>query len=681
MVSQLSSVTIGGRTLRKRKNRDGALGAALPGSKRRQKTSKKAPIAPPQNSSDDNREEELQMAQHDLNESLRIGHERASDAEHTSGDNVEPRQSEATGVSTARSPKTTLARDSNHEPNGKHLELQKQGRHMILNDQAGADRIRDSGPGASGAENNDPATDTSQALAELLQKLREIGSMDFGQTYNFFTEWTISHSGRDVGEWLDFYQKVVKPTFYRDKEWEEYIDANREERGMIIGEARLRESRSVMLKLVGEGTLETGRPPREFLEVQSWEDAIRDSSNKQRTIALRDRMLQDFMAERIHQPQDFDTYLWQASWQMASRDAKDDQQATRIEEQRQNMIDGVVQAGEMPCSFEDWFKASEWSEYAERFPGERVEIRRMEEQMMENVLHGGAAPYGASWLFRAPEWNRYIEEAEANQGEKRSWLWGKSRACVDDDRERRCMAPARARWAAGWNLLCSRLESNLNADVSQIGKERSIVDKYSEFEPEELIMPPSLNGETIAIHALNLVKKTVKLEKAKFDIAEWNKRKRNAQPAEKERLIQQFAKMQRAFVDNDLTYRPEEIPEDRVGVAKEIGYDGSQPGLWCYKGELGAGAYGTATLWVQLDAQARYINRQALKDTYLDGDRWDHAGYWAGNINSRIPLEFEIVTQLKALPGSDNIVEYHETKAYAERKMYRSVHHSRNENL
>ncbi|CAK1365127.1 hypothetical protein CB0940_08742 [Cercospora beticola] len=517
---QLSSVTIGGRTLRKRKNRDGSQDAPALESRKRQKASKRAPIAPPQNNPNDDREEQIEITQHDRNENLRIGHERASDAEHTSRDNVGTRLSEAMGVSAARRAKNMVARDSNHEPNEKHLELQNPGRRMILNDQAGADRIRDSGPEASGAGNNDPATDTSQALPELLQKLREIESMNFGQTCNFFTEWTTSHSGRDFKEWLDFYQTVVKPTFYRDKEWEEYIDANRVEEGITIGEARLRESRSVMLKLVGEGTLETGRPPREFLEVQSWEDAIRDSSNKKETIVLRDRMLQDLMADRIHQPQDFDTYLRQASWQMASRDAKNNQQATRIEEQRQNMIDGVVQAGEMPCSFEDWFKASEWSEYAERFPGERVEIRRMEEQMMENVLHEGTAPYGAAWLFRAPEWNRYIEEAEANQGEKRSWLWEKSRACVYDDRERRCMAPARARWAAGWNLLCSRLESNLNADVSQIGKERSIVDKYSNFEPEELIMPPSLNGETIAIHALNLVKKTVKLEKAKFDIAE-----------------------------------------------------------------------------------------------------------------------------------------------------------------
>ncbi|CAK1365128.1 hypothetical protein CB0940_08743 [Cercospora beticola] len=129
--------------------------------------------------------------------------------------------------------------------------------------------------------------------------------------------------------------------------------------------------------------------------------------------------------------------------------------------------------------------------------------------------------------------------------------------------------------------------------------------------------------------------------------------------------------MQKAFVDNDFTYRPNEIPEDRVATAKEIGYDGSQPGLWCYKGELGAGAYGTATLWVQLDAQARHINRQVLKDTYLIDGRWNHAAYWAGNIDSRKPVEFEIVTQLKALPGSENIVEYYETTVYAEKTMYR----------
>ncbi|PPJ51801.1 hypothetical protein CBER1_09129 [Cercospora berteroae] len=521
---QLSSVTNGGRTLRKRKNRDGAVGAPPPESRKRQKTSRKAPIAPPQNNSDDDREEEPETAQHDLNENLRIGHERASNAEHTSRDNVGTRQSEAAG-------------------------------------------------------------------------------------------------------------NVVKPTVYRDTEWKEYIDANRVKEGMTIGEARLRSSRSIMLKLVGEGKLETGRPPREFLEVRSWEDAMRDSSNRKETITLRDRMLQDLMANRICQPQDCDTYLCQASWWMASCDAKSDQQATRIEEQRQNMIDGVLQAGEMPCSFEDWFKASEWSEHAERFPEERGEIRQMEEQMMENVLDEGVAPTAPRGCFAYQNGidisrkRKLIKERNAPGCGKRVALAFMMIGSAD-----------------AWH---PREHAGLQAGTYCIQKSERRDDRY----------PGARSRE-----------EDRQIGKAKFDIAEWNKRKRNAQPAEKERLIQQLAKMQKAFVDNDLTYRPDEIPEDRVATAKEIGYDGSQPGLWCYKGEVGAGAYGTATLWVQLDAQARYVNRQVLKDTYLNNGRWDHAAYWAGDIDSRTPLEFEIVTQLKVLPGSDNIVEYHETRAYAEKK-------------
>ncbi|KAF2214015.1 hypothetical protein CERZMDRAFT_96041 [Cercospora zeae-maydis SCOH1-5] len=145
--------------------------------------------------------------------------------------------------------------------------------------------------------------------------------------------------------------------------------------------------------------------------------------------------------------------------------------------------------------------------------------------------------------------------------------------------------------------------------------ERTAIGVYAGFDPEELIMPPPLDDDDSAAESMELMKFFVKVERTKFDIAKWNE------------------------------------------SAEDIGFGGSLPGTWIYKGELGAGDYGIATLWVQLDDHARFSNREGLKNTYLQSNR-DDASYWSGNIADRRPLKCEVVQHLNALDGADNIVRY-----------------------
>lgn len=86
--------------------------------------------------------------------------------------------------------------------------------------------------------------------------------------------------------------------------------------------------------------------------------------------------------------------------------------------------------------------------------------------------------------------------------------------------------------------------------------------------------------------------------------------------AERRRLTDAFAIMQKSYSDRGKSYRPDEIPVDYVAVAEGLGYgiDGAE---WHFMGAIGAGGFGPCTYWVQLDRNARIVAREVLKDTYL----------------------------------------------------------------
>ncbi|KAM3416334.1 hypothetical protein BST61_g7939 [Cercospora zeina] len=562
--------------LRPRNVKRTASPAAEPPTRKRRKPTKKTSLSPVQANSGNEEDDAVQRPDDDHGDSAQISHEPRPEDEHLDSENNG--NTSVAAPSNATQNIRNASQGSNDERERNSLAPQAEDRQQMTPAVPDADADLEQTPSdasdtADEAEENTPEALERQELSELLQEFRSIESMSLRERHVFFTEWATNHPARDLTEWFDYYEDVVKPAFYCDREWETFIALNGSEDGMSIGKRLLQRLRAIMLEFLDDKKLQVGSPPEDFLQTESWDDAIADSSAIWETTELRLRMLQDVLEKGIF-PQSFDAYLGQASWQTALAAADDYQQKAQIEAQRQLMISEVL-AGKMPCTFQMWFKASEWNNHAESFPGEATQLRELEEKMKQDALSESTLPRGPEWFFRTTAWNKFIEQAQDDDEKaSRGTMWRMNRLLVMFGREDRCRTPARARCLSGWAALRGRLG---DAAIRHI--ETGIIHVYAEFDPEELIAPPTLDDVDSVAEALELVKATVRVEKAKFDIAKWNECIQNAESArEEDSLINRFAEMQKAYIENGKTYRPSDKPDDPAAAAEDIGYGGSRPG-------------------------------------------------------------------------------------------------------
>ncbi|CAK4034366.1 Ca2+ calmodulin-dependent kinase [Lecanosticta acicola] len=104
-----------------------------------------------------------------------------------------------------------------------------------------------------------------------------------------------------------------------------------------------------------------------------------------------------------------------------------------------------------------------------------------------------------------------------------------------------------------------------------------------------------------------------------------------------------------------------------VGPRQDLG------GFWNFKGALGSGMCGSASLWAREDHHARIVERIVVKDSQLlQNMDWNSSANWYGDIHMRIPYEWITNRWLKACEESINVVECKKAYSiYDELHMYR----------
>ena len=93
---------------------------------------------------------------------------------------------------------------------------------------------------------------------------------------------------------------------------------------------------------------------------------------------------------------------------------------------------------------------------------------------------------------------------------------------------------------------------------------------------------------------------------------------------------------------------------------------------WTFVKTAGRGGFGHAGLWVKYDANRNIIDRQIVKETYLNARDWNRPLFWWRDIEERMPREAYMQDTLSNYcRNSWSIVHFLGKQVYEQRQMYR----------
>jgi hypothetical protein len=91
--------------------------------------------------------------------------------------------------------------------------------------------------------------------------------------------------------------------------------------------------------------------------------------------------------------------------------------------------------------------------------------------------------------------------------------------------------------------------------------------------------------------------------------------------------------------------------------ARRLGFDGNVLGVLNFVETLGIGGYGRAGLWIKYDSSGKILDRQVVKETYLEPNSWLTENFWIPPAGSRaIPREYWIGNTLPECEQAVNIL-------------------------
>lgn len=97
---------------------------------------------------------------------------------------------------------------------------------------------------------------------------------------------------------------------------------------------------------------------------------------------------------------------------------------------------------------------------------------------------------------------------------------------------------------------------------------------------------------------------------------------------------------------------------------------------WISRGHIGAGTYGVAHLYVELDDHEKIRSRIVVKDSWATPQLWSNIGFWHGDPRkkeSRVPAEIKAMQNMLDRPGSDKVVRYLTHTMFDERMSFRII--------
>ena len=116
----------------------------------------------------------------------------------------------------------------------------------------------------------------------------------------------------------------------------------------------------------------------------------------------------------------------------------------------------------------------------------------------------------------------------------------------------------------------------------------------------------------------------------------------------------------------------EDSPDLLKDKARRFGFAGYAPGVWNFVETLGVGGYGHAGLWIKYNPSGKILDRQVIKETYLDPRSWLKENYWMPPKGARaIPREHWIGETLATCEQAFNILGPSKFTLHPTQRMYR----------
>ncbi|KAI5367097.1 Putative serine/threonine-protein kinase, active [Septoria linicola] len=487
---------------------------------------------------------------------------------------------------------------------------------------------------------------------------------------NYFPEFSVL-------EWRKKYYGEIRPVFLCSYAWD---DAIKNASDLDSAQA-LKYGHTLMVRAVQGGQLKRGIPPSDFLPEKGWYEAILDgpAEDVESRVQLRQRMRDDVEAGKLASITDRSEYLRHAEWESYANEQEDeDEVQDRVNELYKEMESRVL-VGESPYTPDQYLFADEWAaEIAPLMDEDSIDaMTEIFEQMVVGVLYNSSSSYSPDQLFKRAVWTDArgrLPTVELQERHDQLWDQCRNKAILSRGEEG-MDHPSRAWFNYDWALLeedCGTL-----ATVKEL-RDLAQQDVETYFDEFELVHLPGRKPDEMSVGAF--------LEQVRLHI--WTQRRLKADNAWLEKINQtenitgkwnwlnSWQEMRDRHMQGEPLYRPQNIPVPPLDLAAQARQIGSGlDGHWLCRGVLGQGSYGVATIWVRVDSHGRVIDHEVLKDTYmedsLERNTWDDPFLWDGPVADRIPLEWTLVRELRCIPESENIVEYHAKMIFEDLRMYR----------